>query len=110
MCSGARSSSANGAIAIRQASAAGWSTSSSSVRSDCTTSGPGPSRGAGTTAGLRGLARGMGRVEVAWVDGSLVGSVVGEGSSLGDGSSVGVGVGVAVAVGSGDGRVRQQGR
>src|SRR4051794_5070624 len=39
-CSGARSSSAKGAIALRQASAAGWSTSSSSVLSLCTMSGP----------------------------------------------------------------------
>src|SRR4029453_6141943 len=39
-CSGERSSSANGAIAIRHAGASGWSTSSRSVLSDCTISGP----------------------------------------------------------------------
>ena len=40
MCSGLRSSSANGAIALRQASACSWSTSSSSVLSDWTIRGP----------------------------------------------------------------------
>src|SRR5215213_1532730 len=40
MCSGERSSSANGAIALRQSSARSWSTSSSSVLSLCTISGP----------------------------------------------------------------------
>src|SRR5512139_3825174 len=40
MCSGERSSSANGAIAIRHASASGWSTSSSRVLSDWTINGP----------------------------------------------------------------------
>src|SRR6185437_15891904 len=40
MCSGARSSSANGAIAARAAPACSWSTSSSTVLSDCTISGP----------------------------------------------------------------------
>src|SRR5687768_1852005 len=40
MCSGARSSSAKGAMARRQASAWSWSTSSSRVRSDWTTRGP----------------------------------------------------------------------
>jgi hypothetical protein len=39
-CSGERSSSANGAIAIRHSSASGWSTSSSKVLSDWTISGP----------------------------------------------------------------------
>src|SRR6478609_6147307 len=40
MCSGARSSSANGAIAARAAPACSWSTSSSTVLSDCTIRGP----------------------------------------------------------------------
>src|SRR4051812_803596 len=40
MCSGLRSSSAKGAIALRQASACSWSTSSSSVLSDWTMRGP----------------------------------------------------------------------
>ena len=40
MCSGERSSSANGAIALRQSAAAGWSTSSSSVLSLWTIRGP----------------------------------------------------------------------
>src|SRR5690349_10258261 len=40
MCSGDRSSSANGAIALRHSAAASWSTSSSSVLSDWTMSGP----------------------------------------------------------------------
>src|SRR5271163_4175934 len=40
MCSGARSSSANGAIAARAAPASSWSTSSSTVLSDCTIKGP----------------------------------------------------------------------
>src|SRR5947209_11562338 len=40
MCSGARSNSANGAIAARAAPASSWSTSSSTVLSDCTISGP----------------------------------------------------------------------
>src|SRR3954465_2381039 len=40
MCSGARSSSANGAIAARAAPASSWSTSSSTVLSDCTIRGP----------------------------------------------------------------------
>src|SRR6476646_3787156 len=40
MCSGDRSSSANGAIALRQSAAAGWSTSSSSVLSLWTIRGP----------------------------------------------------------------------
>src|SRR4029078_11246815 len=40
MCSGARSSSANGAIAARAAAACSWSTSSSTVLSDCTIKGP----------------------------------------------------------------------
>src|SRR3954462_7467753 len=45
MCSGERSSSANGAIALRQSAARSWSTSSSSVLSLCTMRGPmrGPS-------------------------------------------------------------------
>ncbi len=40
MCSGDRSSSANGAIALRQSEARSWSTSSSSVLSDWTMRGP----------------------------------------------------------------------
>src|ERR1700710_682272 len=40
MCSGLRSSSANGAIALRHASACSWSTSRSSVLSDWTIRGP----------------------------------------------------------------------
>ena len=40
MCSGARSSSANGAMAARAAPACSWSTSSSTVLSDCTINGP----------------------------------------------------------------------
>src|SRR3954452_23457771 len=40
MCSGERSSSANGAIALRQSAARSWSTSSSSVLSDWTMRGP----------------------------------------------------------------------
>src|SRR3954469_4383842 len=40
MCSGARSNSANGAIAARAAPASSWSTSSSTVLSDCTIRGP----------------------------------------------------------------------
>src|SRR6185312_5958086 len=40
MCSGARSSSANGAMAARAAPASSWSTSSSTVLSDCTINGP----------------------------------------------------------------------
>src|SRR3954453_9511448 len=45
MCSGERSSSANGAIALRQSAAAGWSTSSSSVLSLWTIRGPSFTRG-----------------------------------------------------------------
>src|SRR4051812_8771356 len=40
MCSGERSSSANGAIALRQSAARSWSTSSSMVLSDWTMRGP----------------------------------------------------------------------
>src|SRR3954447_17033671 len=61
MCSGLRSSSAKGAIALRQASACSWSTSSSSVLSDWTIRGPsfiteqlyGPART--SPSSLRGL-------------------------------------------------------
>src|SRR5688500_13052949 len=50
MCSGLRSSSANGAIALRQSAACSWSTSSSSDLSDCTIRGP------LVTCGVYGLA------------------------------------------------------
>ena len=40
MCSGLRSSSANGAIALRHSAARSWSTSSSRVLSLCTIRGP----------------------------------------------------------------------
>src|SRR5918993_91789 len=52
MCSGLRSSSANGAIALRQSAACSWSTSSSSDLSDCTIRGP------LVTCGVYGLAAG----------------------------------------------------
>src|SRR3954468_6437157 len=56
MCWGERSSSANGAIALRQSAARSWSTSSSRVLSDWTIRGPsftGQAYGAAPRAGSR---------------------------------------------------------
>src|SRR5688500_4104926 len=77
MCSGERSSSAKGAIALRASGAAGWSTSSRSVLSDWTMRGPSFTRqyygrprtgvgptGAGGSAGRRGLLAGAERRDV----------------------------------------------
>src|SRR5690242_16520046 len=50
MCSGDRSSSANGAIAFRASPARGWSTSSSRVLSDWTIRGPSLTTDKGTVA------------------------------------------------------------
>src|ERR1700710_2087440 len=78
MCSGLRSSSANGAIALRHASACSWSTSRSRVLSDWTIRGPSVisrrvygGRGEGPVDGRLEVQAGGGEgrhVDVPWTD------------------------------------------
>src|SRR5688572_2098920 len=99
MCSGDRSNSANGAIAFRQSAAISWSTSSSSVLSDCTMRGPSfTARVYGLGAGLQRADRGdpvdgepayvVGAVvvggELATLDGQRVDDAVGGGAVVVD--------------------------
>src|SRR5689334_19278495 len=103
MCSGERSSSANGAIALRQSAARSWSTSSSRVLSDWTMRGPsfifvrGPRGSAGAASGLV-------RSSCGGVDGLLPGAVGGDvgagGAAIGAVAAGLVGRGVDVDVGA----------